>query len=71
MKKYEEFINESTYVRDLAKVKKIIKSCETKEHVDAAIKSLDLLKTKWEDEYADQDVQELERTIEDIYQGLI
>lgn len=70
MKKYKQFLNESTYVKDLAKVKKIIMSCKTREQVGYAINTLDLLKSKWDDEYNEYDIIELERSIEDKYQSL-
>jgi len=36
MKKYKEFLNESTYVRELAKMKNIIRSCKTEKQTESA-----------------------------------
>lgn len=68
MKKFNEFINESTYVQDLAKVKKIIKSCETEEQLDSASNAVNILKKTWNDEFAEHDIWELDRKIKDKYE---
>jgi len=65
MKKYNEFVNEGTYVRELAKIKSIIRSCKTSQQIESAYNALDLWKKKWEDELASQDLQELDRIIQD------
>ena len=64
MKKYKEFLNEN-YIRDLAKIKSIIKSCNTSQQTESAYKTLELWKNKWEDESPSQDLHELDRMIQD------
>ncbi len=68
MKKFEEFVNENTYVRDLSKIKTIIRSCKTEKQVESAEKAFDLWKKKWDEESSSQDIQELIRKIQDKYE---
>lgn len=70
MKKFEEFVNESTYVRELAKMKNIIRSCKTEKQTESAEKALDLWKNKWQDESSSQDIQELVRMIQNKYEEI-
>jgi len=65
MKNYKEFLNENSYVRDLAKIKSLIKGCKTTQQTQSAYNALELWKKKWEDESASQDLYELDRMIQD------
>ena len=65
MKKFKEFLNENTYIKDLAKIKSIIKSCNTSQQTESAYNTLELWKSKWKNESVSQDLHELDRMIQD------
>jgi chromatin remodeling complex protein RSC6 len=67
MRNFKQFVNESTYTTDLAKVKKTIKSCKTEDQTEVADNTVNTFKKKWNDEMSDQDISELGRMIEDKF----